>query len=169
MKKIAGIIFDIDGVLYSGEEAVDGTCYALNLIADAKIPFRCLSNTIRKSSSLISEKLKDFGFNIPKENIITSAGVVSKILTLMNIKKCFFLVTEDVCDDFYSSGLIFDEINPEAVVIGDEGHNFYYERLNRVFRILIEINRYNKNKSLENNEIFFRKKIIVDKNTNKNG
>ena len=169
MKKITGIIFDIDGVLYSGEEAVDGACYALNLIADAKIQLRCLSNTTRKSSDSISEKLKDFGFIIPKENIITPAVVVSKILNLMDIKKCFFLVTEDVCDDFYSSGLIFDEINPEAVVIGDEGHNFYYERLNRVFRILIEINRYNKNKSLENNEIFFRKKIIVDKNTNKNG
>ncbi|MDD4126714.1 MAG: TIGR01458 family HAD-type hydrolase, partial [Methanomicrobium sp.] len=111
MNEVSGILFDIDGVLYSGGKAVQGASNALNLIADAGIPFRCLSNTTRSSSLTISQKLNDYGFFIPKEHIITPAVAVSKILNEMEIKKCFFLITGDVTADFKNAGLISDENN----------------------------------------------------------
>ena len=138
MNQISGILLDIDGVLYSQEKPVEGAVNAVNLIADEKIPFRCISNTTRKSADAISKKLKGYGFSIPKSHIITPAAAVSKILFEMDIKRCFFLVTGDVTDDFSDAGLISDEINPQAVVVGDAGDNFSYEKLNRVFRILID-------------------------------
>ncbi|MBN2733872.1 MAG: TIGR01458 family HAD-type hydrolase [Methanomicrobiaceae archaeon] len=136
MADISGILLDLDGVLYMKGKAIRGALDALNSISDAKIPFRCLSNTTRKSSATISENLLNYGFSIPKEHIITPAVAVSEILNKKGVTNCFFLITGDVISDFTSADLIADEENPEAVIIGDAGDNFNYKKINQAFRIL---------------------------------
>ncbi|MDD3978283.1 MAG: HAD family hydrolase [Methanomicrobium sp.] len=78
MKKITGIIFEIDGVLYSGEEAVDGACYALNLIADAKNAG--ISGALVRTGKFRENKLISSG--IKPDFILNSVSNLPEILDL---------------------------------------------------------------------------------------
>ncbi|MBP2132539.1 HAD superfamily hydrolase (TIGR01458 family) [Methanomicrobium sp. W14] len=136
MSGISGVLFDLDGVFYVRDNLIKGALEAVEVLTEAKIPFRCLSNTTRKSSASVAEKLESLGFSIPGSHIITPAVAASEMLSSQGVRKCFFMITGNVSDDFLSKGIVHDEENPEAVVAGDAGDNFNYGSLNKAFRLL---------------------------------
>ena len=49
IKNIQGFLIDLDGVLYRGNRAIDGAKEAIEYLKENGYPFRCVSNTTRKS------------------------------------------------------------------------------------------------------------------------
>ncbi len=138
MKCIKGVLLDIDGVLYTGDSPVPGALESIRFLKDNHIPFRCLSNTTRKSRASISQKLNRYGLEIPEEFIFTPAAALVSLLQEKNIKKCFFLTCNDVKRDMLVDGITECNSGAEAVIVGDAGDNFDYSSLNEAFRLLID-------------------------------
>lgn len=136
METIKGVLLDIDGVLYTGDCPVPGAAKAIRFLEENEIPFRCVSNTTRKSRASISERLKGYGLEIPEEYIFTPAASVVSILKENNIRKCFLLTCGDVGNDILKDGITESGSDAGAVVIGDAGDNFDYSSLNTAFRLL---------------------------------
>lgn len=138
MDKIDAVLLDIDGVLYTGDNPVPGAAETVSFLYENEIPFRCLSNTTRKSRRTISERLKNYGLDIPENMIITPAAVVGSMLKEKDISRCFLLTYDDVKEDLVKDGIMDDDSGAEAVVVGDAGKYFDYSSMNRAFRILLD-------------------------------
>ncbi|WP_048148814.1 TIGR01458 family HAD-type hydrolase [Methanolacinia paynteri] len=138
MDKIKGVLLDIDGVLYTGDKPVPGASDAIGFLEDSKIPFRCISNTTRKSKKSISEKLESYGFDIPAGHIFTPASVVVSILKENNVKNCFLLTWGDVRQDILKDGITENISDAGVVIVGDAGDNFDYSSMNQAFRLINE-------------------------------
>ena len=138
MDKINGVLLDIDGVLYTGDAPVPGASYSIEFLKENNIPFRCVSNTTRKSKESISKKLKSYGFDIPEGDIFTPASVIVSILKENNVKNCFLLTWGDVLQDILKEGIIEGIADAGAVIVGDAGDNFDYSSMNKAFRLINE-------------------------------
>lgn len=136
--EIQGILLDIDGVLYTGNTPIPGAIESIRFLRENMIPFRCLSNTTRKSRAAISQKLSHYGLDIPEKLIFTPASALVALLKEDAIRKCFFLTSGDVQNDLLVDGIVHCDSNAEAVVVGDAGDNFNYSSLNTAFRLLTD-------------------------------
>ena len=54
---VKGFLIDLDGVLYVGDQPVNGARESIDLISDKKYQFRFVSNTTRKCRKTIAEQL----------------------------------------------------------------------------------------------------------------
>ena len=138
MMNIKGVLLDIDGVLYTGDSPVPGAGETLRFLKENDIPFRCISNTTRKSRASISQKLDGYGISIPEEFIFTPAAALVSVLKEKKIHQCFFLTDTDVKRDLLVDGITHTISAARAVVVGDAGDYFDYASLNTAFRMLID-------------------------------
>jgi len=130
-KSIKAVLCDIGGVLYVGNKPIDGAVETLKKIKQ-HYPMRFLTNTTQKTSLQVLEKLKNMGFDIKSEEIITALDV-TKMFLEKEKSSAEFLLTDDALH-------FFDELkyyDKKYVVVGDAQDNFNYKNLNRAFRELI--------------------------------
>lgn len=138
MDKIKGVLLDIDGVLYTGDTPVPGAGETIAFLTKNEIPFRCVSNTTRKSTATISKRLKSYGLDVPAEHIFTPATAVVSMLKENDVRNCFLLTCGDVHEDILKDSITESGFKAGAVVIGDAGDNFDYCSMNQAFRLLNE-------------------------------
>lgn len=134
---VDAVLIDLDGVLYVGEAPVPGAIEAIEWLRDEGIPFRCVTNTTRRSRSAVAARLHDLGFTIPEAWCFTPAMAAVRRLDEEEIPACHLVATGDVCRDFEESGIRLDERSAPCVVAGDAGDRWTYESMNRAFRLLI--------------------------------
>ncbi len=132
MKRIKGLLLDIDGVLYVGEKPILGSIEALRKLRK-KFQIRFITNTTRKPKRKVVDKLRSMGFEIREEEIFTALGATAEYLRKKKAK-AYFLLTEEAMEEV--KDLVGEP--PDYVVVGDAYKNFTYDRLNRAFRYLME-------------------------------
>jgi HAD superfamily hydrolase (TIGR01458 family) len=132
-----GFLIDLDGVLYVGDHAVDGAPGTIAFLADNGYPFRCVSNTTRKSRRTIARHLASLGIPVPEKHIFTPAMAAVAFMKETGRRSFFLLVTGDVEKDFNDPDLQVDKRQPELVVIGDAGDRITYTSMNTAFRLLM--------------------------------
>jgi HAD superfamily hydrolase (TIGR01458 family) len=137
MNDIRGFLIDLDGVLYVGNQAVDGATGTIEFLMKNGYPFRCISNTTRRCRHSIASHLSSLGFNIPENYIFTPP-----LAAITHIKKTgrtgyFLLATSDVDRDFQDLVNTGPNTKPDWVIIGDAGDRVTYESLNMAFRFLM--------------------------------
>lgn len=76
------------------------------------------------------------GLDAPADRIFTAPWAGQRFLLARGWRRCHFLVAPGVLEDF--PGIEEDGERPDAVVVGDLGEGFTFERLNRAFRLLLE-------------------------------
>ena len=77
---IKGLLIDMDGVIYSGEEAIPGSPEAIRLIQERGVKIIFLTNNARRSPDGYARKLEQLGITIEPENIITSGVAVGNFV-----------------------------------------------------------------------------------------
>jgi HAD superfamily hydrolase (TIGR01458 family) len=129
---VKGLLLDLDGTLYTGNEPVEGARETLARLKDVGIPYRYVTNTTRQPRREIVARLSEMGFPVLEELVFTPA-------TAANIKlrghSCYPLVSETLLEDL--DGLQFASVSPEYVLVGDLGEGFTYVRLDAAFRRLM--------------------------------
>ncbi|MDD3608612.1 MAG: TIGR01458 family HAD-type hydrolase [Halothiobacillaceae bacterium] len=128
---IDGVLLDIGGVLMEGDAPLPGSVAAVDRLTQAGVPFGLITNTTRVCSSRLLQRLRQMGFELDEARLFTPARLVRGQLARRGLRP-FLLVHPDLMPDF--SGL--DTQAPNAVVLGDAGPAFTYERLNAAFRLL---------------------------------
>jgi HAD superfamily hydrolase (TIGR01458 family) len=137
MKDIEGFLIDLDGVLYTGNRAIDGAPGAIEFLTENGYSFRCISNTTRKCRHSIASHLSSLGFNIPEDCIFTPP--LAAIAHMKNTGKTgyYLLTTGDVDRDFAEVENTNPDTKPDWVIIGDAGDKITYNSMNMAFRHLM--------------------------------
>jgi len=135
---IAALLIDLDGVLYVGDCPVEGGRKSLAMLRELCIPYRFISNTTRRSRKSIADRLRNLGYDIPEELIVTAPLAAVSLMQKRGGGRCFLLTTGDVSRDFKAEGITIAEEDADFVVVGDAGENFTYDRVNTAFRLLME-------------------------------
>jgi HAD superfamily hydrolase (TIGR01458 family) len=133
MAGIRGVLLDLSGVLYVGDQEIPGAVAAVERLRDAGLPLRCLTNTTRSTRDRVHAKLASLGFAIETDEIFTAPRAALAHVERERLRP-FLLIHPDLEPEF--AGI--DRQDPNAVVLGDAGEGFGYAALNRAFRLLME-------------------------------
>jgi len=132
------ILFDLDGVLYEGDNPIEGAADTINWFNKNSIPHLFLTNTTSKSRLELVTKLAGFGIESKKEDYLTPPVAANQWLQTNNINSIALYVPDTTKEEFSEFNLVTDENkNVGAVVIGDLGERWTFEIMNRIFRALI--------------------------------
>lgn len=135
LEGVKGLVIDLDGTLYVGDEVLPGVKDALAALRSAGVPMRFLTNTTSKPLGEIVARLDGMGLGIEEGSIFTAPRVAAAVLRRRGITRACFLLKDAVLADM--EGIAATEEGAEAVVVGDMGDAFTYEKLNRAFRLIL--------------------------------
>jgi HAD superfamily hydrolase (TIGR01458 family) len=133
MKAIRGVLLDLSGVLYVGDQALPGALNAVVRLQGSGMPVRYITNTTRSPRRAIHDMLARMGFSIPEAEIFTAPGAVRAVLERDGLRP-LLIIHPDLKPEFAD----LPQDPPDAVVLGDAGNSFTYETLNRAFRLLMD-------------------------------
>lgn len=133
-KTFSAFLIDIDGVLHVGPDPVAGAFAALDKLREQDIGFRLVTNTTSRSRRLVVERLNDMGFDLAEDEVLTPAAPALALCSDRGYDDVAVHVTAEMAEDFGALGQASDE--PDAVIVGDLGDGFTYDRMNTIFRQL---------------------------------
>jgi len=128
-----GVLLDLGGVVYTGDAALPGAAGAVDRLRAAGMPLRFATNVTSRSRRALLRKLRDMGLEVAQDEIFMPAIAARTYLREHGLTP-YLLIADALEEDFAGLG----GGPPDAVVIGDAGRKFDYERLNTAFRLLAE-------------------------------
>lgn len=132
---IKGLLTDLDGTLYVGDEPVEGAKEALESLRGAGISLRYVTNTTRKPRRAVRDHMLSLGFEVSEEEIFTPARAAA---TLLAGKSCYPLLDEALLEDLGELRFASARHSPDYVLVGDLGEEFAYGPLNEAFQALMD-------------------------------
>ena len=134
MNAIKGVLFDLDGVFYVGNQLVSGGNETLSWLRSQGIGYRFVTNNTTLSRSALVAKLQYLGLDISENELLSAnyAGVLQ--LQKMGLNRCRLILAQAAQADYPPS---IDE-KPEAIVIGDIGNEWDYDLLNTLMNQILE-------------------------------
>lgn len=135
LRQISGLLIDIDGVLVTENQCIEGAIEAINYLIDKKIPYLLLTNTTRQSRITIWHHLKRIGFPIEESELMTAPIAAAKWLKKRGVISINLFLSGSAVNDFKDFKIT--SFNPEYVVIGDIGRDLTFGRLNNAFRLIM--------------------------------
>jgi HAD superfamily hydrolase (TIGR01458 family) len=130
---IKGVLLDLSGTLYVGNDLLPGVKPALQRLLSSSLPVRFVTNTSRSTRRQVHDKLRKMGLDLSEEHIFTAPRAVYDYLLNHQLRP-WLLVHPNLEDEFAD----LNGDNPNAVVLGDAGPGFTYDRLNQAFRLLLD-------------------------------
>lgn len=131
---ISGLLIDLDGTIYQGSRLIPGAVEAIDSLRAKQVPILFTTNTSRKSRRDILVSLTGLGFTAHEDEVFSAPVAAAEWLAGQGLGKIQLLVPESTHDDFGRFTITSDD--PEAVLVGDLGSEFTFERLNQAFRSL---------------------------------
>jgi HAD superfamily hydrolase (TIGR01458 family) len=128
---IRGVLCDLSGVLYVGEQLVPGSRDALISLRAAALPVRFVTNVTRIPRSQILRKLARLGLDVDEEDLFTPATAAREYLYHRGLS-AHLLVHPEMLEELADLA----GPAPAAVLLGDVGPALDYQLLNAAFRIL---------------------------------
>lgn len=74
------VFFDLDGVIYLGDHAVEGAVEAISALRGLGTPVMYVTNNAARSSQTVVDHLRQLGFEATLDNVLTSAQVAVKFI-----------------------------------------------------------------------------------------
>jgi HAD superfamily hydrolase (TIGR01458 family) len=135
MEGIRAVLTDIDGVLAVSWRPVPGAPEAVSAMREAGYSIALLTNTSSRSRRGIAGTLRQAGFPVTADDILTVAALTAAYLGRHHPgARCLLLNDGDLSADLPGVTLTgFDDPDPDVVILGGAGPQFGYEALNRVF------------------------------------
>lgn len=129
---VRGVLLDLAGVIYDGDQALPGALDAVGRLRQAGFSLRFVTNTTRMPKRKVLLRLSAVGLDVAESELFTPAEGARQWLAAHDCSPSL-LVHPDLEEEFEGqSGRA-----QRAVVIGDAGEDFDFARLNRAFRELI--------------------------------
>jgi phospholysine phosphohistidine inorganic pyrophosphate phosphatase len=133
-----GVLLDIDGVLYVGDEAIEGAIDALLELRRLSAGVRLMTNTTSRPHREVLQQLLDLGFDVAPGEILTPAGMAVNHCHERGFGSVALMVGERLREDLADLPEAKEGEHVEAVVLGDLGEGFTPEVLNSIFRLMID-------------------------------
>jgi HAD superfamily hydrolase (TIGR01458 family) len=133
---VNALLVDLEGTVYEAGSVVPGAAEALEELARRGIACGFVTNTTSRPRSALVRELSGLGIEVEPERLYTAPLAGRDYLISRGLRRCHLLVHEPVLEDF--AGIEGVDSSPQAVVVGDIGEDFTFERLNRAFRFLVD-------------------------------
>jgi phospholysine phosphohistidine inorganic pyrophosphate phosphatase len=136
---MTGVLLDLDGVVYVGDEAVPGAAEAVARLDADGVPFRFLTNTTSRPRSAIVEKLARLGIRADAAHLLTPAVAAADWLRRERVERPALFVPDATAEEFAGFEPLAASVDEGAgaVVLGDLGEGWDFATLNRAFRLLM--------------------------------
>ena len=133
------VLFDLDGVLYTSDNAIEGAADVINWCLSEAIPHLFLTNTTSRPRSALVDKLSGFNIHSAPEDFLTPALAATQWLHDNINGKIALFIPEATRDEFaeFEQCEQGAEDGAEAVIVGDLGEAWDFHTLNRAFRLLM--------------------------------
>jgi HAD superfamily hydrolase (TIGR01458 family) len=131
------LLLDIDGVLYVENEPIAGAVAAVERLRAAGMQLRFATNTTSAPRARILAKLHELGFQLDAHELITPASLAVRHCELRGHREVALLLAEAVREDFAQLTAAACEERADAVILGDLGAAWGYDRLNGAFRAIM--------------------------------
>lgn len=133
------LMFDLDGTLYVGNELISGAIEAIAQCREHGLQLRFLTNTTTKSQSQLVAQLRSMGITLNDHELISApVATALELAVLQNQQgrslRIWPLIAETIKADF--ADFIWDENNPDYVVLGDIGDAWDLTLINRLFNVM---------------------------------
>ena len=134
-----GVLLDLDGVLYVGDEPVPGAAVVVDWLEREGIPYRYLTNTTSRPRQAIADKLAGMGIGASASQILSPPVAALTWMRRHDVRHPALFVPPATAAEFeeldpLSAGV---EEGAGAVVVGDLGEGWDFATLNRAFRLLM--------------------------------
>lgn len=94
-----GVLLDIDGVLYVGDEPIEGAHQAFSELRELSGGVRLLTNTTSRSRRAVREHLLELGFDVALEEVLTPAAMAERHCSEREYQSVTVLVSEGLRED----------------------------------------------------------------------
>jgi phospholysine phosphohistidine inorganic pyrophosphate phosphatase len=137
-ERLRGILLDMDGVLYTADNIINGAVETAAWVRAQGIPHLFVTNITSKSRSALADKLRSFGIPAHEEEILTPAAAAAEWLLAQGGSGIALFVPPSARLEFAGLPCHPDDVESGAsyVVVGDLGKLWDYRTLNRAFRLL---------------------------------
>ncbi len=134
-----GVLLDLDGVVYVGDEPVPGAAGAVDWLAREGVPLRYLTNTTSRPRRALVDKLTGMGITATADQILTPAVAAVAWLRRHDVEHPALFVPDVTATEFAELDPlpVGAEDGAGAVVVGDLGKRWDFATLNRAFRLLM--------------------------------
>ncbi len=133
-----GVLLDIDGVLYVGDEPIEGAVEAFSQLRELSAGVRLMTNTTSRSRRVVCEQLVAMGFDVSLEEVLTPAAMAERHCREREYSAVTLLVSDGLLEDLGALGRTTLGAETDAIVLGDLGDGFTPEVLNRIFRAIMD-------------------------------
>jgi phospholysine phosphohistidine inorganic pyrophosphate phosphatase len=133
-----GVLLDLDGVLYVGDEPIEGAHQAFSELRELSADLRLMTNTTSLSRRAVREQLLEMGFEVSLEEVLTPAAMAERYCHERKFASVTVLVSEGLREDLAALESTAPGAHADAVVLGDLGDGFTPEVLNGVFRAMMD-------------------------------
>ncbi|PFG39956.1 HAD superfamily hydrolase (TIGR01458 family) [Georgenia soli] len=137
-RDLRAVLLDIDGVLTVSWKAVPGAVEAFEALHCAGLRVALVTNTTSRTRAGIGEALREAGFAVGDEQIVTAPIATAAYLAEHHPgARCLLLSSGDVAADLAGVTLVRpDESDVDVVLVGGGGPELDYAALNRAFAAL---------------------------------
>ena len=136
---IGGVLFDIDGVLVTSWEPIDGAAETLHALAEHQIACTYLTNTTTRTRGQIAALLTAAGMNVRADEVITAA-----VLTADYVRdrypdaRCFLVNSGRIDEDMPGIDVVYSSEDrepdrPDVILLGGAGPEYDHVTLSRVY------------------------------------
>jgi HAD superfamily hydrolase (TIGR01458 family) len=133
-----GVLLDIDGVLFVGDDPIEGSHRAFAELRELSAGVRLMTNTTSRSRRAVREHLLGLGFDVSLEEVLTPAAMAERYCREREFGSVTVLVSEELREDLTTLQSAELGAPTDAVILGDLGDGFSPEVLNGVFRTLMD-------------------------------
>ncbi|WP_417452466.1 HAD-IIA family hydrolase [Kiloniella sp.] len=137
MHNISALLFDLDGTVYRGTNAIPGASDFIATLKERNIPFLFVTNRGNRHPSAVADQLVSMGIPCTEDDVLTSAQAVA--MGLEPGTKVYCVGEEPLKSTLTEAGMVIVENTADheadAVVVSyDRGVN--YEKLSNALRFI---------------------------------
>jgi HAD superfamily hydrolase (TIGR01458 family) len=130
---ISGVLLDLGGVLFTEIHPLRGALDAVERLTDVGLTTYFITSNTHSTRRTLGIRMAAMGFDVAPEDIFTPPCAAHAYLKAHHLRPYLF-VHPQIEGEF----LDLAGGEPNAVLLGEAGTGFSYERLNRAFRLVME-------------------------------
>ena len=132
---VRGVVLDLDGTVYEGGTVIAGAADVVDTLRSEGLKVCFATNTTRHPRVTLVERLRRLGIDTSADDVITAPTAAATWLRRHGVSSVALHLPEATTVEFKE--FVLDAPLPDAVVVGDLGENWTFDRLNLAFRQLL--------------------------------
>ncbi len=129
---VRGLILDLDGTVYRGEEAVPGAAEAISSLRARGVAIRYVTNRANRTTGEVQRQLQGMGLECGPDEVITSAEATADFL---EPEPVYVIGERGLLEALDRRGFVIDAVSAKTVIVSyDRG--FSYDKLATAARLI---------------------------------